>query len=198
MKPIGITLAIVLFSAGISPAVRCYGEASDQPSDASTAESASTVASNASVPTDAAGKPIGFKPIAQLTPNIAPSKGELPQNYPLAAAPYQPRAFAPCTFTWVASGLCHKPLYFEDVQLERYGHTGCPCLQPILSGVSFFTRVVVLPYEMGVELPREDIYVLGYDRPGSCSPYMIEPIPLSLRGAMFEGGASVGGVFAFP
>jgi hypothetical protein len=51
---------------------------------------------------------------------------------------------------------------------------------------------------MGVELPREDIYVLGYDRPGDCSPYMIDPIPLSVRGAVLEAGAWVGGRFAFP
>jgi hypothetical protein len=151
-----------------------------------------------SVATDARGRPIGFKPINELTVSIAPSKGELPPDYPLAPAVFQPRAFSPCTFTWVASGLCHKPLYFEDVQLERYGHTGCPLLQPVLSGACFFTTVVVLPYEMGLELPREDIYVLGYERPGSCSPYVIDPIPLSVRGAMFEAGAWVGGVFAFP
>jgi hypothetical protein len=198
MKTIEITLAIVLFSAWNYSTGCCSGEAPDQPSDASTAPMVTVAVNNAAGPTDSAGKPIGFKPISELTPNIAPSKGELPPDYPLAAASFQPRAFSPCTFMWVASGLCHKPLYFEDVQLERYGHTGCPWLQPILSGASFFTTVVVLPYEMGVELPREDIYVLGYDRPGSCSPYMIDPIPLSVRGAVFEAGAWVGGVFAFP
>ena len=145
-----------------------------------------------------AERPIRFKPISELTANIAPSKGDLPPDYPLAAAVFQPRAFAPCTFMWAASGLCHKPLYFEDVQLERYGHTGCPLLQPTCRGPTFFGTVLVLPYEMGVEPPCEDIYVLGYDRPGSCSPYLIDPIPLSLRGAVFEAGAWVGGVFAFP
>ena len=67
------------------------------------------------------------------------------------------------------------------------------CRGPPSSG-----RSCVLPYGMGVEPPCENIYVLGYDRPGSCSPYMIDPIPLSVRGAVFEAGAWVGGVFAFP
>jgi hypothetical protein len=26
------------------------------------------------------------------------------------------------TYPYHASALCHKPLYFEEVQLERYGH----------------------------------------------------------------------------
>ena len=170
---------------------------SEQSPDAAAAESASVAVNNAAGPTDAGGRPIGFKPMHELTTNIAPSKGELPPDYPLTAAVFQPRAFAPCTFMWAASGLYHKPLYFEDVQLERYGHTGCPLLQPLLSGACFFLTVPAVPYEMGVEPPCEDIYVLGYDRPGSDSPYLIDPIPLSVRGALFEAGAWVGGVFAF-
>ena len=35
---------------------------------------------------------------------------------------YEPRRFATTMFTWKAAGNCHKPLYFEDWQLERYGH----------------------------------------------------------------------------
>ena len=30
------------------------------------------------------------------------------------------------TFTWKASGVCHKTTFFEDVQLERYGHSAGP------------------------------------------------------------------------
>jgi hypothetical protein len=189
---------MVVFSAWISAAARCDDNRADEPSDVSGATSLRVAVNSAVVPTDTKGRPIGFKPMHELTVNIAPSKGELPPTYPLTATAFQPRAFAPCTFMWAASGLCHKPLYFEDVQLERYGHTGCPLLQPFLSGAEFFGTVLVLPYGMGVEPPCENIYVLGYDRPGSCSPYMIDPIPLSLRGAVFEAGAWVGGVVAFP
>ena len=198
MRPIRITLVIVLCSTWISAAARCYGDGSDQSPDASAAELATLAVHNGPVGFELAAAPIRTKPISELTASITPSKGELPPDYPLAAAVFQPRAFAPCTFMWEASGLCHKPLYFEDVQLERYGHTGCPWLQPLLSGACFFTTVLVLPYEMGVEPPCEHIYVLGYDRPGSDSPYLIDPIPLSVRGAVFEAGAWVGGVFAFP
>lgn len=108
------------------------------------------------------------------------------------------RTFEPTTFTWKASALCHKPLYFEEVQLERYGHTAGPIAQPIISGAHFFVNIATLPYNMGVAPPNECQYVLGYYRPGSCAPWMIEPVPISLRGALFQAGAVVGGAAILP
>lgn len=108
------------------------------------------------------------------------------------------RAFEPTTFTWKASALCHKPLYFEEVQLERYGHSAGPIAQPIISGAHFFVNIATLPYNMGVAPPNECQYVLGYYRPGSCAPWMIEPIPISLRGAALQAGAVIGGAAILP
>lgn len=198
MKPIRITFAIVLFSAWLFGAARYCEGASSQPPNAAPEPPASVSADYAGQTTRAEQKPKPFKPISELTTNIAPSQGALPEDYPMVASPGQPRAFAPCLYTWTASGLYHKPLYFEDVGLERYGHSCCPCLQPIVSGARFFGTVLVVPYEMGLEPPCEDIYTLGYYRPGSCAPYILDPIPLSVRGALFEAGAWVGGVFLFP
>ena len=59
-----------------------------------------------------------------------------------------------CTFTWKASGLCHKPLYFEEAQLERYGHSAGPFLQPLYSTGHFFANVFLLPYN-GTWLPPD-------------------------------------------
>jgi hypothetical protein len=42
------------------------------------------------------------------------------------------------------------------------------------------------------------MYALGHYRPGNCAPYTIDPVPISLRGAAFEAGAWVGGVFIIP
>jgi len=108
------------------------------------------------------------------------------------------RNWLPSTYQFHASALCHKPLYFEDVQLERYGHTAGPIRQPILSGAHFFLNIAALPYNMAINPPHECQYALGYYRPGSCAPWMIQPIPLSLRGALAEAGAVVGGVYLFP
>jgi hypothetical protein len=108
------------------------------------------------------------------------------------------RAWTPSTFHWHASALCHKPLYFEEVQLERYGHTAGPIRQPLISGAHFFINLAGLPYNMAIHPPNECQYALGYYRPGSCAPWMIPPIPLSLRGVAAEVGAALGFVYLVP
>ena len=107
------------------------------------------------------------------------------------------RDFAPTLFTWKAASTCHKPLYFEDVQLERYGHSWNPVIQPFMSGAHFFVSVPLLPYKMGLRPYNECVYTLGYYRPGSCAPYMFEPIPLSLRAAVWEGFGATAFAFWF-
>ncbi|MFO0871752.1 MAG: hypothetical protein U0935_22740 [Pirellulales bacterium] len=108
------------------------------------------------------------------------------------------RNWTPITMTWKASGLCHKPLYFEEEQLERYGHTTGPLAQPIISGAHFFLNIALLPYNAGIHPPNECQYALGYYRPGSCAPYMIPPFPLSVRGAMAEAGVALGAIYLIP
>jgi hypothetical protein len=140
-----------------------------------------------------------FKKVADLTTNITPTEGDLPNDCPLGKGlTFNGRSFAPLTFAWTASALCHKPLYFEDVQLERYGHMAGPFVQPLASAAHFFLTFPILPYKMGLELPNECMYSLGYYRPGDCAPYMLDPIPLSVRAGLFEAGAWVGGVAAIP
>ncbi len=142
--------------------------------------------------------PKDLKKVGDLLTNIAPSEGTLPQDCPLGDARFEPRAFTPTTFCWTASALCHKPLYFEDEQLERYGHMWGPLLQPLMCGARFFLTFPILPYEIGLEPPNECLYSLGYYRTGDCVPYLLDPLPLSVRAALFEGGAWTGGVFLFP
>lgn len=109
-----------------------------------------------------------------------------------------PRNWVASTFTYQASNLCHKPLYFEEVQLERYGHTAGPIKQPLLSGAHFFGNIAVLPYKMAINPPLECQYALGYYRPGSCAPWHIPPIPFSVRGALAEAGVWIGGIYIIP
>jgi hypothetical protein len=142
--------------------------------------------------------PKDMKDIKDLTTNILPPEGDLPHDCPLGNEVFQQRQFSPITYTWTASGLCHKPLYFEDVQLERYGHMAGPWVQPLASGAHFFATIPILPYKMGLEPPNECMYTLGYYRPGNCAPYLFDPLPLSVRGALFEAGGWIGGCFLFP
>jgi hypothetical protein len=108
------------------------------------------------------------------------------------------RCWNETTYMWKASALCHKPLYFENESLERYGHSWGPCLDPLVSGAHFFCTLPVLPYCMGVTPPNECMYALGHYRPGNCAPYMISPVPLSCRGAAFQAGAVVGAAAILP
>jgi hypothetical protein len=111
---------------------------------------------------------------------------------------FKGRSWEQITYMWKASAMCHKPLYFEDEQLERYGHSFSPCFQPFISGAHFFCTLPVLPYCMGVEPPCECIYALGHYRPGSCTPYMCNPVPLSVRGGLIQAGAVTGAAAALP
>ena len=122
----------------------------------------------------------------------------LPTECTLGDRQFAGRDWMPATFTWTASALCHKPIYFEEVQLERYGHSAGPVLQPLASGAHFFLNVAVLPYKMGINPPQECRYALGYYRPGSCAPWMVPPVPLSVRGGLMQAGAVLGGVYLIP
>jgi hypothetical protein len=110
---------------------------------------------------------------------------------------FQPRRFATTMMTWKAAGNCHKPLYFEDWNLERYGHSHGP-LDPVFSAAHFFVTLPVLPYKMGVELPWECVYPLGYYRPGSCAPWTVPAVPISCRGFAVEAATVTGLVFLLP
>ena len=121
--------------------------------------------------------PKDLKRISEISTNITPSEGDLPRDCPLGDDVFQPRSFAPITYTWTASALCHKPLYFEDVQLERYGHMAGPWLQPFASGVNFFLTLPILPYKMGLEPPGTSACTRwAYYRSGDCPPYLFDPI----------------------
>ncbi|MCA9172252.1 MAG: hypothetical protein KDB23_31520, partial [Planctomycetales bacterium] len=123
---------------------------------------------------------------------------ELPSEYLPPRGHYQVRDWTRMTFTWKASGLCHKPLYFEEVALERYGHSAEPVTQAFLSGAHFFGNIFFLPYKMGLNPPNECQYSLGYYRPGSCAPWLLPAVPLDARAARMQVGAITGGLTLLP
>lgn len=136
------------------------------------------------------------KPIGQLTINISPSTGTLPENHAASVFLEVPgidtgrgvsRSELSYSYNWQASAFCHQPLYFEDANLERYGY-GYGMAQPVVSGVKFFLTVPILPYKSWIEPPHECIYTLGHYRPGSKVPRQCNWLPLRLDAAAFEAG----------
>lgn len=155
------------------------------------------------------------KPLSELTTNTVLPGGVLPRNYWDERGP-QPMAYCDAggasrgwpvnTFNWVASCLAHNPLYFEEINLERYGY-GCGCygpcctngIQSACSAAHFFATVPALPYMMAVDCPRDCDYTLGYYRPGSCPPWQRNCCTrCSALGGLSASGAAIGLIFLIP
>jgi hypothetical protein len=98
-----------------------------------------------------------------------------PEECVVDGNPFYGRHFSQSCVQWTASSVSTKGAYFEDVQLERYGHSRFPRLQPVISGAKFFATIPVLPYKMGVTPPSECVYTLGHYRTGNRSPQQVEP-----------------------
>jgi hypothetical protein len=172
-------------------------------------------ASPRGVPSDEPGADWRPKPLGELSTNTVLPGGVLPRDYWSERSPQHQAFYDPCgatrgwpvnNFNWVASCLCHNPLYFEEVNLERYGYgCGCygpcctTCVQSLSSAAHFFGNVVALPYKMGVDCPMECDYTLGHYRPGSCPPWRWHCCsrcgPL---GAASAGGVAIGLIFLIP
>lgn len=120
---------------------------------------------------------------------------ELPTHCLSSTDVFNGRCWEPMTVTWHAANLCHKPLYFEDVALERYGHSDGPFMQPVRSTAHFFVSLITLPYQTGIHPPNECQYALGYYRPGSCAPWIVYPVPLSPRGTVHQAGFILGAAY---
>ncbi len=126
----------------------------------------------------------GDAPVAELLPEVGDARlmgGWGDSSYP-----------------WSATKSWHRPLYFEEVNLERYGYQCHPVLQPLVSGAHFFLTIPTLPYQATVHPPRECIYTLGHYRPGSCVPWQRHCLPWDARAAAVEAGVIVGLVFLIP
>jgi hypothetical protein len=147
------------------------------------------------------------KPLTALGIAIASAPGKLPDD-PATACWEQlnqsvgPLAAARCwpmhVFNWDATCLCHRPLYFEQINLERHGYGCCETLQPLASAAHFFATIPALPYCMAVECPCECVYTLGHYRPGSCPPWRCHWPPCSPLAAAAEGGVWTGMIFLIP
>jgi hypothetical protein len=91
---------------------------------------------------------------------------------------------------------CRQPL-----ECYCHGCDHCPqhqLLQPMVSAAHFFGRVAAIPYMVGAEHPHCEVYEFGRDRPGSPVPYRKYYMPLSLKGAIYEGAAATGIGFIIP
>ena len=101
------------------------------------------------------------------------------------------RPWEQSSYCWEAPGTAHNPLYFEEINLERYGYN-YGHLQPIVSAAHFFATIPLLPYEMTVHPPHEEVYSLGYYRPGDAAPRQRRRIELRADAGAMETAAVIG------
>lgn len=106
-----------------------------------------------------------------------------PEEVSLGDEPFTPPIMPPSVFAWTASNISYNPLYFEDVQLERYGHSYGNCVQPFVSIGRFGVQLIGLPYQMALDPPCKEMYPLGYYRPGEPAPKLFYQIPLNAKAA---------------
>jgi len=156
---------------------------------------------------DAAADPELVANLSRLKPDVAITDGSIARfgswDDPIGEASSAPSRFAPQRFSWAAPALYTNPIYFQQPNLERYGHYVAVCerdnlTQSAISAAHFFVSVPALPYMVGAAGPCECNYVLGNYRPGSCNPHQLVKPPLSLRGLVYEGVAATGMVFFLP
>ncbi len=117
------------------------------------------------------------KPFNELGINIVLPNGLLPKDYAAQCAQQgyggrdtanANRCWSQTSYHWDPTCLCYRPLYFEEINLERYGYGCCECVQPAVSAAHFFVTVPALPYCMAINCPCQCEYALGTYRPGTC------------------------------
>ena len=147
-----------------------------------------------------------YKPIHSLTVSISPKRRnnegkllDLPTNYGAAWLETQGKLEAPSgqsrpwgvqSMQYAASGFCHRPLYFEEINLERYGHNFGLLPATVRVAAHFYGRVPLLPYMMAAECPEECQYTLGHYRPGSCAPAYCHHLPTARAAPWWKPGSS--------
>lgn len=138
-------------------------------------------------------QPVLARKLTDIQPTLQYAWGdfkedELPDDF-YDRIDYEPkeRAATPQTvLQWAPTNLWYHPLYFQDVALERYGHTRKPWMQPLVSSGRFFGQLAGLPYQMVLHPPKSREFALGYYQPGEWAPKKRYQIPFNEEAAATE------------
>jgi hypothetical protein len=124
-------------------------------------------------------------------------RAEFPPDVRLEETAPLARSFPPHVAGLVPSLACYQPLYFEDLNSERYGWDAV-VYQPFLSTALFYADLAILPYKMTVHHPLACEFNTGYYRPGDAAPYYLYLPPLSGRALIVEAATVTAAVAIFP
>jgi hypothetical protein len=93
--------------------------------------------------------------------------------------------------------VCYGRLYFEQLNLERYGWD-LGFVTPFVSAAAFFGDVVTMPYNAWEDPCRCYECSAGYCLPGDPIPFLLYPPHQSVTGYLAEAGAAVALFAIFP
>jgi hypothetical protein len=157
---------------------------------------------------------LGFTPLTQLSvdtalqanPEVSPDLQEPESDAGQLFAAFGQRHDFPVLghiglnpdFFLEPADFCHQPLYFEQINLERFGTTCTPRLQPVVSGARFFVTVPAMPYLMTVYRPRVCYQDMSPYRPGRPAPWHRELPPIQLNAATVQAALIAGMFFVIP
>jgi hypothetical protein len=147
-----------------------------------------------------------WKSIAQISTNIAPdsppedcaeTSGIFSEEVPVDYVSPEYCGKPPAAFYRRMSSFRHHPLYFEEVNLERYGYS-FGILQPAASAAHFFGTIPALPYKMAVCPPCSCRSTCRYPESGRHVPPQCTCPPLRLDAGIVEAGVVAGMVLLIP
>lgn len=134
--------------------------------------------------------------LSRPQPADQPSR-QLEQGIEQVHGPGMIRLWGQSVSMWEAPAYCHRPLYFEDENLERHGRS-FGLLQPAASVAHFTGRGLAWPYLAGAFPHHECYYPLGRGQPGTNTPYHWYLPPASARGALYEAAVAAGLSYIVP
>ena len=91
----------------------------------------------------------------------------------------------------------YNPLYFEEINLERYGYNS-GCLQPVVSAVQFYGTLPLLPYKMAHKPPCPREVHLQYPRRHCAPPVRCLRRPIDPKAVAVEAAIIAGAILLFP
>ncbi len=99
---------------------------------------------------------------------------------------------------WTAAELYSSPLYFEQINFERYETSAPAWTRPVVSYAQFLGTIPVLPYKLGANGPHERIYMVGHYPYGQVPSAHSDWGKPSKRGVLLQGIATTGLIFFVP
>jgi hypothetical protein len=127
----------------------------------------------------------------------SPDRIEFPKEPDLTREPYPGRFWPKFDEVVEPAYVCHRRLYFEELNAERYGWD-FGIFQPFLSAGYFYWDVATMPYHAFTAPCRKFDCSASKCLPGDPVPYLIYPPDLSVTGTVAQGATIAALIAIFP